>query len=408
MRVLLLSLYFDPEPYLKGLSFAKELVRQGHEVEVLTGFPNYPGGKIYPGYRMRLVQRELMEGIPVIRVPLYMSHDSSGLKRMVTYLSFGLSAGLLGPWLVRKPDVIYVYYGHGTTVIGALGVSLLRGAPYVLDIQDLWPDTITSSGMLPPSLQSLVPLVEWWCRYTYRKAGRIVALSKGIKATLVDRGVPPEKVQVIHNWCNEVQTHSGPLNEAESRRLEGRFNIVVAGNMGKLQALKVIPQAAEILQSTEPRAQFVLVGDGVERPMLEAMVKERNLSNVAFLPRRPVGEIGALLGRADALLLHLKDDPLFAITIPSRLQAYLAVGRPILCGVRGDSMDLVQESGGGMAFQPESPESLAEAVHALCQMSVAERAQMGERGRRFYQEGLSLEVGTRAFVDLFKDLTKKS
>jgi len=401
MRILLLSQYFDPEPHLKGLLFAQELVRQGHEVEVLTGFPNYPGGRLYPGYRMRFLQREVLGGVHIIRVPMFPSHDSGGLRRMLTYLSFACSAALLGPWLVRKPDVIHAYHGNGTIGLPAWLIGFLRRAPFVLDIQDLWPDSVTTSGMLPERLQGLVPVLAAWCQFMYRRAARIAVLSPGFKRELIARGVPGSKLAVIPNWCDEIQTQPGPLRPEEATQLEGRFNVVLAGNMGKMQGLEVVLGAAAHLLSQEPRVQFVLVGGGVERPNLEQQAVALGLTNVCFLPRRPVTEIGALLHRADALLVHLKDDPLFEITIPSRIQAYLAVGRSILCGVRGDGTDLVRESGAGVCFDPEDSVGLARAVMDLARLTEKQRLEMGERGRNYYRECLSLQVGTRAFAALF-------
>lgn len=402
MRILLLSQYFDPEPHFKGLVFARELVKQGHQVEVLTGFPNYPGGKIYPGYHMRFFQRETIEGIRITRVPMFPSHDSGGLRRMLTYVSFAMAAALLGPWLVGKPDVIHAYYGNATIGLPAWAIGTVLRAPFVLDIQDLWPDSITASGMLPRRLQFLVPVVETWCQLIYRWAAKIAVLSPGFKQELVARGVSESKIEVIHNWCDEVQTRPGTLASEEGSLFIGRFNVVMAGNMGTVQGLDVVLDAARMLADSEPQVQFVLVGGGVERPHLEARAELLGLRNVLFLPRRPIEEIGALLHRADALLVHLKDDPLFAITIPSRIQAYLAVGRPILCGVRGNASELVQQAGSGICFEPDNSSALAESVTALCRLSLEARLGMGERGRQFYRDKLSVPVGTQAFIKLFE------
>lgn len=402
MRILLLSQYFDPEPLPRGLMFARELARQGHEVEVLTGFPNYPGGKVFPGYRLRLLQREVMDGIRVTRVPLYPSHDASIVHRLLNYLSFPLVAALLGPWVVRRPQVIHAYYGNATIGLPAWVLGALFQAPVVLDIQDLWPDSITASGMLPRRLGFVVAAVEAWCRLMYRGVAGMAVLSPGFKRTLVARGVPEAKVRVIPNWCDEVQTRPGALPEAEAAAFAGRFNVVLAGNMGTVQGLDVVLDSARRLADLAPEVQFVLVGGGLDRPRLQARAEELGLGNVRFLPRRPIGEIGAVLQRADALLVHLKDDPLFAITIPSRIQAYLAAGRPVLCGVRGDGADLVRESGGGICFEPDRPQALVEAVLALRRLPAAAREELGARGRRFYQERLAVAVGTRSFVDLFR------
>ena len=401
MRILLLSQYFDPEPHLKGLIFAQELVRQGHEVEVLTGFPNYPGGSLYPGYRLRWLQREMVDGVRVVRVPLFPSHDVGGFRRMVTYLSFALSAALIGPWVVRRPDVIHAYHGNATIGLPAWLIGCVRRAPFVLDIQDLWPDSVVSSGMLPAKCRGLVPVLAAWCRFLYRRAAGVAVLSPGFKQVLAARGVPENKLEIIPNWCDEVQARPSELSSEEETLLMGRFNVVMAGSMGTVQALDVVLDAALLLQTRAPRVQFVLVGGGVDRPRLVARVAAMGLTNVLFLPRRPVTAIGALLCRAEALLVHLKDDPLFAITIPSRIQAYLAVGRPILCGVRGDGADLVQQAGAGLCFGPEDPEALAGAVLALELLPPEARGGLGGQGQRFYQEHLSIQVGTRAFLELF-------
>ena len=154
MKILILSQWFDPEPDFKGLLFARELVARGHEVEVLTGFPNYPGGKIYPGYRIRPWARERLDGIDVLRVALYPSHNNSGLHRIFNYVSFFISAAVFGTALIRKPDVMYVYHPPITVGFAATVIGFLRRAPFVYDIQDLWPDTVAASGELVPQIQT--------------------------------------------------------------------------------------------------------------------------------------------------------------------------------------------------------------------------------------------------------------
>ena len=162
MRILILSQFFDPEPIVKGLPFARELSRRGHAVEVLTGFPNYPGGKLYPGYRLRPWQREVLDGIPVHRVALYPSHDGSAVRRTANYASFALSAAVAGPFLVRKPDVVYVYHPPATVGLPALVFRALRGCPVVYDVQDLWPDSVASSRMVGSPW--IIKALDRWCR----------------------------------------------------------------------------------------------------------------------------------------------------------------------------------------------------------------------------------------------------
>ncbi len=402
MRILFLTQWFDPEPTFKGLAFARELVRRGHEVEVLTGFPNYPGGRVYPGYRIRSRQREVVDGIRITRVALYPSHDRSAVGRVANYLSFAISAATIGVCSVRRADVAYVYHPPATIAFPAMVLKLLRRVPFVLDIQDLWPDTLAATGMV--GNRTVLGAVGWFCRLAYRSAARIAVLSPGFKARLIERGVPAEKIEVIYNWCNEAaisqaQPDAPILAEAG---MKGRFNVIFAGTMGKAQALASVLQAAKLVAEREPRVQFVFVGGGVEVATLKGEAAALGLDNVRFLPVRPASEVGPLFAAADVLLVHLRDDPLFAITIPSKTQAYLASGRPILMAVRGDAADLVRNADAGVYVEPENPDAIAAAICEMAGLPSGELTAVGERGRAFYQEHLTLASGADRFENLLR------
>jgi glycosyltransferase involved in cell wall biosynthesis len=386
----------------KGMPLAKELTKLGHEVEVLTGFPNYPEGKIYKGYKIRLLQRETIDSIPVIRVPLYPSHDESGLRRFINYVSFAFSAAIIGPWVVKKADVAYVYHPPGTIGLPAIILRMLRRIPFVYDIEDLWPDTLAATGMFTNNLG--LWLVDKWCRLVYRAAGKIVVLSPGFKKTLIDRGVREEKIKVIYNWVDDTAVKPATKNPALAAKLglSGKFNVVFAGNIGKAQALESVLAAADILKKESSNVQFVFVGTGVEVENLKRRAHDMGLENVLFLPQRPMSEIGEILVLADVLLVHLKDEPLFRITVPSKIQAYMAVGRPILVGVRGDAADLVVNAKAGFPCTPENAESIAEGVRKFLKMSQQELDAMGENGKTFYQQKLSLAVGTKELAKVLE------
>lgn len=400
MRVLLLTQWFDPEPTFKGLLFARTLREQGHEVKVVTGFPNYPEGKVYPGYRIRLIQREVIDGIRVLRVPLYPNHGTSALRRVLNYVSFAVAAAVYGTLFTKRPDVIYVYHPPLTAGLAAAFIAAAKRAPFVYDIQDLWPDTLGATGMI--GSPRLLDMVDKVCRWVYRRAAHIVVLSPGFKKTLIERGVPEAKIDVVYNWCDEGQLRL-EVNPAIAKEpgMDGRFNVVFAGTMGKAQALDAVIEAAKLLEDSHPLVQFVFVGGGIEVDNLRSLVQQLGVQNVRFLPRRPMSEIGQVLGLADVLLVHLKDDPLFEITIPSKTQAYLSVGKPVLMAVRGDAAALVTWSGGGVVCEPENPGSIAEAVKRLVELEPEELQSMGERGAQFYRAQLSLEAGTRRFIDIF-------
>ncbi len=407
MRILLLTQLFQPEPnHLKGLAFAQELVRQGHEVEVLTGYPNYPGGRIYPGYRMRMFQREKIGGVDILRIPSYLSHDRSGLRRLFAYVSFALSAACWGVFKVRRPDVVHVYQGAATLALPAMVLRLLRGVPYVLDVQDLWPESVTGSGMLRFPLGE--SLLHVWCGLTYKLAARIVVLSSGYKRAITGRGTPASKIEVVYNWCDESQlgvSESIPGATSAFFR-EGCFNVVYAGNMGKLQALDTVIRAAEILKEDVPGVQFILVGDGVELTRLKEAVASLKLTNVRFVPRQAPEQIGAILHQADLLLVHLSDTPLSRVGIPQKTQAYLAAGRPILMAMRGNGAELVVNAHAGMSCEPEQPESIAAAIRVIVNMPSGERRAMAERARRFYETELSFSVGTARMHSVFRAVTE--
>jgi colanic acid biosynthesis glycosyl transferase WcaI len=403
MRILLLTQWFEPEPALKGLLFARALRAKGHQVEVLTGFPNYPGGRVYPGYRIKPFQREVVDGIPVARVALFPSHDASPVGRILNYVSFAASAVLFGSFLTRPADVIYAYHPPLTVGVAASMLGWVKRTPFVYDVQDLWPDTLAATGMMGGRLSLRV--VDLVARWVYRRAAHIVAQSPGFASRLAERGVPARKLSVIYNWCDEEGASvEGNANLTEEIEAGKKFNVVFAGTMGKAQGLGAVLRAAELVERPGSRIQFVFVGGGIETERLKAETERLGLSNVRFISRVPMSEVGAVLAAADVLLVHLKDDPLFEITIPSKTQAYLLSGKPILIGVKGDAADLVSRSGGGVTCEPEDPRSIADAVTRLEAMDPLELRAMGARGEAFYRSELSLEIGTSRFLRVFEQV----
>lgn len=406
IRVLLLTQWFDPEPTFKGLVFARELVRQGFDVEVLTGFPNYPGGKVYPGYRIKWLQRESIDGVQVTRVPLYPNHDQSAIKRVLNYASFAASSLLYGLLMARRPDVIYAYHPPLTVGVTAGLLRLLRRVPVVYDIQDMWPDTLRATGMV--NNVRVLNAVAAVCQWVYRRADHIAVLSPGFKRLLTERGVPEAKVEVVYNWADEAALVAPEGHLPASFPGTEHFRILFAGNMGKAQALDTVLDAAAVLQARDSRVRFVMLGGGVEVSRLQQRAADLQLRNVVFLPPVPMSEVGAFLSTAEALLVHLRKDPLFRITIPSKTQAYMAVGKPLLMAVDGDAADLVAQSGGGVVVNSEDAAALAEAAEALAFMEPGALAAMGQQAQRYYRDQLSLEVGAARFAAIFKRLASQA
>ena len=400
MKILLLTQWFDPEPTFKGLAFAKELKRQGHEVQVLTGFPNYPGGKIYDGYKLRLYQREEIEGISILRVALYPNHDSSALKRILNYISFAFMAMLFGIFATKKADVIYAYHPPLTVGVAAVFIKLFCRTPIVYDIQDMWPDTLKATGML--NNNKILNIIGLVCKLVYRFVDHIVVLCPGFKKLLIERNVPKEKISVIYNWCDEQGlTQAEPAKLEYRQFMQNKFNIVFAGNMGKAQALDIILEVAKNLQDF-PDIQFVFVGGGTETDRLKQRSINEGIPNAIFIPRMPMAEVGGVLELSNLLLVHLKKDPLFEITVPSKTQAYMAMGKPILMAVAGDAAELVQKAQCGCIAISEDAASIQQAILEIYQLPASEQQKMGVNARNFYIQELSLESGVKQFVSIFE------
>lgn len=400
MRILLLTQWFDPEPTFKGLAFAKELQRQGHEVEVLTGFPNYPGGKIYEGYKLKLYQREQVDGISILRVALYPNHDSSALKRIFNYISFAFMVMLFGIFATKKTDIIYAYHPPLTVGIAAVFIKFFRKTPIVYDIQDMWPDTLKATGML--NNQRLLNIIGSVCQLVYKFVDHIVVLCPGFKKILIERTVPESKVSVIYNWCDEESlTKTQPLKLEYQQLMRDKFNVVFAGNLGKAQALDKILDVAKELKEVQ-KIQFIFVGSGTETERLRLRLKHENIKNVSFIPRMPMSEVGGVLMNASVLLVHLKKDPLFEITVPSKTQAYMAIGKPLLMAVAGDAAEIVKVANCGRIAISEDTISIKESILDIYHLSNEEQQKLGLNARNFYNEKLSLKSGVQQFVEIFE------
>ncbi len=411
MRVTFLSQWFDPEPgAIRGLPLARELVQRGLDVNVVTGFPNYPGGHLYPGYRMRPWQREVMSGVPVLRVPLVPSHDRNPFARVANYASFAASAGVLGPLLTRAADVLYVYHPPPTIGAAAAVFRRVHRVPVVYHIADMWPESVIESGMLGngPAKELAGELLGAYCKWVYSEAEAITVLSPGFKRLLAERGVPESKIHIVYNWADDDAFRPLPRDEELARELgmAEKFNVVYAGNFGAFQGLETLLRAAARVTHLAD-IQLVMVGTGVEEGRLKGLASELRLPNVRFIGRRPMSDMPRINALADVLLTHLRDLPFFEATVPSKTQVSLASGRPVIMAVRGDAADVIRRSGAGPVVPPEDDEALARAMADLHAMRHADREALGARGREYYLREMCLAVGATAMSDLFRDVAAR-
>ncbi len=387
MRILFISQLFDPEYSIKGLALMQRLVADGHQVEVLTTFPNYPTGKVFEGYSVKFRQVEDCGGVRVVRLWSHISHSKSKFSRAWSYLSFTLMA-LFAALFTQKPDVVYTYHPQSTTGLIGLLMKLFRGVPFITDVQDLWPDALSATGMRRDGV--LLKGIGRWCALVYKCAAKIVVLSEGFKQALIDRGVSAEKIHLVYNWCPEEQRIANVLEQSSKViQNEGPARFVYAGNLGAAQALTSIIKALGRFQKSE--LTLTLIGGGVEKEQLKNFVAEAKLENIFFGDYVPSSQIFNVLADADVLVIHLKDDDLFRITIPSKTQSSMAMAKPILMAVGGEANKLVVEADAGAVAEPEDEHSIQEAAATL----LAKRhtwQQLGQNSRNFYQQKLCMDV----------------
>ena len=402
-RVLFFTQWFDPEPAMRGAHFVRQLARDCGPVEVITGFPNYPGGKIYPGYKIRPRQSEQHEGFSLRRLPLYPSHNNRALHRIANYLSFAISVFVYALFALRRANVVYVYHPPLTVGLAVALANLVHRKPLVLDIQDLWPDTLSATGMINNA--RALALVGGAANWLYRRATRIIVLSPGFRTRLIERGVRADKLAHIYNWApDEGAVQQAAESEAVYTLPQDRFNILYAGNMGPAQGLLSLLPAIASLQAAGARVHFSFVGGGLQVEEIRAFAAEHGLDNLTLHPPVPHEQIGAVLQQADALLVSLNRDPLFEITIPSKLMSYLNAGKPIIGALSGDAKALITLADAGIPVVSEDAASFEAAVLALAGLEAHALKALGANARSYYENHLSMAAGTRRIADVLRSV----
>lgn len=395
-RIGMVTQWYDPE---RGSAaqpgiISRSLARRGHRVDVVTGFPNYPTGTVYPGYRVRPYQRERIGPVTVHRAPLYPSHDTNPVRRAANYLSFATAASVTATAVLGDVDAVLVHSTPATAAIPAIAVRALRRKPYVVHIQDLWPQTVVSSGFVDEGRAGAMErALHVYCDAVYRWAAAVAVTSPGMAPLVAERGVPEDKIHFVPNWADEASFRPVERDPALAAELgvTAPFTVMYAGNFGEFQALDVLVEAADLLRDRTD-VGFVLVGGGVEEGRLRRMVAERRLQNVTFVGPQPFERMGPILALGDVQLVSLQDVPLFRSTLPSKLQGVLAAGRPVLAALTGDAAQVVRESGAGEVVRPGSARELADAVLALRGAPPDALAARGAAGRAYYQERFSEQV----------------
>lgn len=360
LHILFISHYFPPEvnaPANRTREHARRWVADGHEVTVITGVPNHPRGKIFPGYRNRLLQEETIDGIRVIRTWTYITPNEGFLRRTLNYVLFGLAA-VLASARVKRPDLVLATSPQFFVGIAGAVIARLRGRPFVLEIRDLWPDSIVAVGQLRHL--PLIRFLEWVETRLYHSAQGIVVNTRAFVEHISSRGVPRERIELVYNGIDPTLFSPRPPDRAllASRGLSERWIAAYIGTLGLAHGLTTVLDAAERLRDERDFA-FLFIGDGADRARLEADVAQRGLDNVQFLGLLPRQELPAWIASIDCLLVMLRDLPLFETVIPSKIFEFCAQERPVVLAARGEIRQLVEEAKAGFVIDPENDEQLA-------------------------------------------------
>lgn len=379
MRLLIVTQYFWPENFRIN-DLVAELVRRGHQVTVLTGVPNYPDGEVFAQYRKDPDSFSRYEGAEIVRVPM-LPRKTGSFRLMLNYLTFAIGASVAGLWKLRggKFDAVFAYEPSPVTVgIPAAVMRAAKCAPMAFWVQDLWPETLEAIGVIrSPTILSMVgKLVSW----IYGRCDLILAQSHSFIPQIRKYAPARARVEYFPGWAESLFEMREAVPASEVPVKPGSFNVMFAGNIGAAQDFPAILAAANALRN-EPLIRWLIVGDGRVGPWVSEEIKRLGLEDrVLMLGRHPLERMPSFFRHAQALLVTLKDEPIFSMTIPSKLQSYLAAGIPVVAMLNGEGATVVQSSGSGLACAAGDHEGLANAVLRLSRMTDEERAVMGARG----------------------------
>ena len=369
MHILFLTDNFPPEvnaPASRTYEHAREWVKLGHRVTIVTCAPNFPKGKVFDGYRNRLWQRETMDGIEVIRVWSYITSNEGFAKRIADYVSY-MATAILASFFVRRPDVVIGTSPQFFAAVGAWIVAALKRRPFVFELRDIWPESIRAVGAMKGT--RVLDGLEKLELFLYRRARMVVTVTHAFKENLTQRGIDPDKIVVVRNGVDLTRFQPMKKETAliEALGLKDRFTVGYIGTHGMAHALTTLLDAARILRDRHGEAapQFLFVGDGAEKQNLVQRADQLGLKNVTFVESQERSEMPRYWSILDATVIHLRKTDLFKTVIPSKMFECFAMGVPILHGVEGESAQIIAETGAGLTFEAENAAALADRIEAL-------------------------------------------
>ncbi len=385
MKILFFSHYFAPEgnaPANRTYEHCKLWAQEGHDVTVITCAPNVPKGIVYPGYKNRLLKREMMDGIRVLRVWTYIAANKGTMKRIINYLSYMFSSVFFSLFS-KKPDVIIATSPQFFCGWAGLIAASLKNVPFILEVRDIWPESIAAVGAIKN--KRTLRMLERLETKMYKAAEHIITVGEGYKKKLLEKNVPEEKITVIPNGIDpEIFQPTQPKRQIiQKHNLEGRFVCSYIGTIGMAGGLEVVIETArELKKQNDKGFVFMLVGDGAVKEGLQRKAAEENIDNIIFTGRVDKELIPDYLSVSNACLIHLRKTELFKTVLPSKIFEACAMAKPIILGVEGFAADFIKKAKAGICIEPENPKQLLDAVKKLSQNPDLCRS-LGKNGREF-------------------------
>lgn len=406
MRVLFIGNNFPPEVNALAnrlLEHGRQWVKDGHEVVVMTDVPNFPEGVVYKGYKNRY-SREIVEGIDVVRAPLWVTKNEGALKRIGSFISFMLSIIWYSRRVKGRVDVVAASSPQFFSAIAGYVVSKFKRAPYVLEIRDLWPESIVAVGAMQRNF--IIRFLERIELFLYRAADHIVVVTNSFKTFIVEKGIDPAKISVIKNGA-DLEAYAAPLDQEVLQQLridhdlEGKFVVSYIGTIGMAHRVDIMLDAAK--QCNVQDVVFVVVGTGAERQKIEQRLAAEPLPNFRLIDKQPKAMARYWLALSAASVVHLKASPLFKTVIPSKIFEAMAMRVPILMGVEGESREIVEEAGAGVSFGPEQADEMLEAINTLYS-DAGKRQAMAESGYAYVHQFYDRVLIAKRYMKLMQQV----
>jgi colanic acid biosynthesis glycosyl transferase WcaI len=415
VKILYLSQYFPPEmgaPAARASELAAHWAHAGHEVSVLTGFPNHPTGVVPPAWRARLrrlTDHERIAGVDVFRTWLWPLPNRKAHERMRNYASFCISAALRG-MAIPRPDVIIASSPQLLVGLSGWWVAFFRQLPFIFEVRDLWPESLTAVGVGNEN-SLLHHALAAVAGFLYERSDLVVVVTPAFKDHLIQHWrVPSEKIAIVENGVETdlFSPAASAANHALRQELhaEGKFLVCYIGTMGMAHGLETLLDAAAQLQRPNPNAHFLLVGEGAEKERIKALAQSRELANVSFLDQQPREKIPRFISASDACLVLLKRTDVFKTVIPTKMLEFMSCARPVILGVEGQARQIIEDAGAGLVIEPENADALAKAINRLSANRELGMA-LGRKGREYILQHFSRDRTAAKYIDVLQDLSRR-